>query len=198
MGLFQVNNYILFDEESNDIILIDAGGNFEQTKNAIDELNGNFKYIIHTHGHMDHIAGDFDLQNHYNMPIYMHKDDENLIKDLKEYLKHTGMPDYEEPQNVIFIDDGHIFKIGNKEIKTIHTPGHTKGGACYLIDDMLFSGDTLFYESIGRTDLPGGDYDELIKSIREKLFTLPENLKVYPGHGISTTIGHEKTYNSYA
>ena len=100
-------------------------------------------------------------------------------------------------QNVTFIEDGHVFQIGEHIIKTIHTPGHTRGGVSYLIGDMLFSGDTLFFESIGRTDLPGGSYEELVKSIKTKLFTLPENIIVYPGHGESSTIGHEKNNNQY-
>jgi len=198
MGLFQVNNYILLDEESRDIVLIDAGGDFEQTKQNIDTLNGNFKYILHTHGHMDHIAGDYDLQKYYNVPVYLHKNDENIAGQMKEYLKYVGMPDYELPENVTFFADDAVFKIGNTEIKTICTPGHTQGGVCYLINDMLFSGDTLFLESVGRTDLDGGNHEQLIKSIQKKLFVLPENLTVYPGHGESTTINHEKTHNCYA
>lgn len=197
IGSFKVNNYILFDEESKDIVLIDAGGDLEATKAAIEKLGGNLKYLLNTHGHMDHIAGDYDIQNYYNIPVYLHKDDENLVHEMKQYLQYVGMPDYEEPQNVTFIEDGHIFQIGEHIIKTIHTPGHTRGGVSYLIGDMLFSGDTLFFESIGRTDLPGGSYEELVKSIKTKLFTLPENIIVYPGHGESSTIGHEKNNNQY-
>ena len=198
MGLYEVNNYILFDEESRDIILIDAGGDFERTKETIDSLNGNFKYILHTHGHMDHISGDFDLQNHYNVPAYLHKNDENLISQMKEYLRVVGMPDYEQPKNIKLFESDEVFKIGNTAIKVIHTPGHTQGCVSYLIDDMLFSGDTLFWESVGRSDLPGGNHEQLIKSVREKLFVLPEDIKVFPGHGDTTTIKHEKTHNCYA
>jgi len=197
IGSFKVNNYILFDEESNEIVLIDAGGDLEATKAEIDKLGGELKYLLNTHGHMDHIAGDYDIQNYYNVPIYLHKDDESLVHEMKQYLQYLGMPDYEEPQNITYIEDGQIFKIGEHIIKTIHTPGHTRGGVSYLIGDMLFSGDTLFFESIGRTDLPGGSYEELVKSIKTKLFTLPENIIVYPGHGESSTIGHEKSNNQY-
>ncbi len=197
MGLFRVNNYLLFDETSKEIVLIDAGGDFEQTKNAIDKLGGNLKYLLNTHAHMDHIAGDYDIQNYYHVPVYIHKNDENLVKELKKYLQFVGMPDYEIPQDVTYIEDGAIFKIGNKEIKTIHTPGHTQGGVGYLIDDMLFSGDTLFEESIGRTDLEGGNFNQLVNSVKTKLLLLNDDIKVYPGHGDSTTIGHEKKYNSY-
>jgi len=196
-GAFQVNNYILFDEETKDAVLIDAGGDFIETRKALEELDANLKYILNTHAHMDHIAGDEELQRNFNIPIYMHKDDAVLIKAFKESLRMFGLPDYEPPENVTFIEDGHIFKLGNKEIKTIHTPGHTKGGVSYLVDDMLFSGDTLFLESIGRTDLYGGNYNQLITSIREKLYVLPDETKVYPGHGASTTIAHEKDCNAY-
>lgn len=197
MGLFEVNNYILFDEESKDIVLIDAGGDFEMTKSKIDSLGGNLKYLLNTHAHMDHIAGDCDIQNYYKIPIYIHKNDEEQLPYFKEYLKYVGMPDYELPKNITFFENEENFKIGNKYIKTIHTPGHTKGGVSYLIDDMLFSGDSLFYECIGRTDLLGGNHEELVKSVKTKLLTLPENITVYPGHGNSTTIEHEKRYNSF-
>ncbi len=197
MGAFKVNNYILFDEETKETILIDAGGDFEKTQQAIDELGGHLKYLLNTHAHMDHIAGDEEIQRKYNVPIFMHKEDEVLIKAFKESLSMFGMPNYDPPENITFIEDGHIFKLGNKEIKTIHTPGHTKGGVSYLIDDMLFSGDTLFYESIGRTDLYGGNYNQLLDSIKSKLFVLPNNTKIYPGHGISSTIENEKENNPY-
>ena len=196
-GVFKVNNYILFDEETKDAVLIDAGGNFVETKAAIDELGANLKYLLNTHSHMDHIAGDEEIQRNYGIPIYMHKDDEVLLKAFKESLRMFDMPDYELPKSVTFINDGQVFQLGNKEIKTIHTPGHTKGGVSYLIDDMLFSGDTLFFESIGRTDLYGGNYNQLISSVKDKLFVLPDNTKVYPGHGIESTIGHEKENNAY-
>ena len=198
MGLFEVNNYLLFDENSKDIVLIDAGGDFEKTKSAIDALDGNLKYILNTHAHFDHIAGDFDIQNFYNIPVYIHKADEEQIPYFKEYLKAVGMPEYELPKNITYIDENSEVKIGNKIIKIIHTPGHTQGGVAYLVDNMLFSGDSLFYESIGRTDLLGGNFDQLVNSVKTKLLTLPDEIKVYPGHGSSTTIGHEKKYNSYA
>ncbi len=196
-GAFRVNNYILFDEETKEAVLIDAGGDFEETKATIDELEGNLKYILNTHAHMDHIVGDEEIQRNYNVPIYMHKDDGILIQAFKESLRMFGMPEYEPPKDVTFIEDGAVFKIGNKEIKTIHTPGHSKGGVSYFVEDMLFSGDTLFWEGIGRTDLYGGNYNQLVSSIKEKLFVLPDETKVYPGHGIPSTIGHEKEANPY-
>ena len=197
MGLFKVNNYLLFDEESKDIILIDAGGDFEMTKSAVDELGGNLKYLLNTHAHMDHIAGDFDIQRYYDVPVYIQKDDKEQLPHFKEYLSYVGMPNYELPENINFIEGNETFKIGNKTIRTMYTPGHTQGGVCYLIDDMLFSGDSLFYESIGRTDLLGGNYKQLINSIKTKLLILPDEIKVYPGHGPATTIGHEKVNNQY-
>ncbi len=195
MGLFEVNNYILFDKESQDIVMIDAGGDFELTKSKIEELGGNLQYILNTHGHFDHIAGDYDIQNHYNIPVYIHKDDEEQIPYFKEYLRAVGMPDYEAPQNITYFDETKIFKIGSNEIKTIHTPGHTQGGVSFLVKNMLFSGDSLFYESIGRTDLFGGDYKQLVNSVKTKLFSLPDEIIVYPGHGRQTSIGHEKKHN---
>ena len=197
MGEFRVNNYLVIDEETSQAAIIDAGGDYELTVSEAKKYNAKIKYVLNTHGHLDHIAGDYDLQTKEGARVFVHKDDLSLVNSLKQHLQLFGMPDYEIPKVDEFVEDGQIITLGNLEFKVIHTPGHSQGGVCYLIDDNLFSGDTLFAESVGRTDLPGGSYEQLMKSIKEKLFTLDDSVKVFPGHGAASTIGHEKRYNPF-
>ena len=194
-GPIQVNTYLLYDEISKDAILIDVGGSADKIINKINELNLKVIGIYNTHGHFDHILGAKEIQEKLNIPFYVHKEDKLFVENLEMQMAYYGMPCALPPEINGFIDSSTDIKLGNNTIKVIETPGHTQGGVCYLANDMLFSGDTLFLESIGRTDLPGGDYSTLKKSVRENLFTLDENIKVYPGHESPTSIGHEKEHN---
>lgn len=196
MGSFQVNCYLVIDETTNQAVLIDAGGDYELVKSQAEKHNVEIKALLNTHGHMDHIAGDYDLQQN-GIKVYAHKDDEFLFKSIKEYLKMVGMPDYEEPKIDEYIEEDQELTFGNLKFKVVHTPGHTPGGVCFLIEDKLFAGDTLFANSVGRTDLAGGSYDLLGQSIQNKLFKLDDNVEVFPGHGRTTTIGHEKRHNPF-
>lgn len=194
-GPIQVNTYLIYEENSKDGILIDVGGSADEISARIKELNLNIKGIYNTHGHFDHILGAKEIQEKLNIPFYVHIGDKLFVENLETQMQMYGLGYAQPPQINGYIDEKTEIKLGNTQIKVIETPGHTEGGVCFLIDDILFSGDTLFLESIGRTDLPGGDYLTLKQSIKEKLFTLPENTKVYPGHDISTSIKHEKQYN---
>ena len=127
----------------------------------------------------------------------MHKNDQEWVNEVNTYLPMIGMPSMEIPKIDEYVKDGDIVKLGNLEIKVIHTPGHTQGGVCFYINGCLFSGDTIFKESVGRCDLPGGNFDQIVKSIEEKIFTLPEETIIYPGHGKTTTVAWEKKYNTY-
>jgi hydroxyacylglutathione hydrolase len=197
MGAFQVNNYLVIDEESKQAVLIDAGGDYDAVMKVARENKAEIKYILNTHGHMDHIAGDEEIQRKNRVKVFMHKDDKYLLGAFKQSLIVYGMPRYETPVIDEYIEDSQIITLGSLEFKVIHTPGHTPGGVSYLIDDVLFSGDTLFANSVGRTDLPGGDYSQLEKSIKEKIYSLDENIIVYPGHGKSTTVKEEKHTNPF-
>ncbi|EKE04063.1 MAG: hydroxyacylglutathione hydrolase (Glyoxalase II) [uncultured bacterium] len=197
VGAFEVNNYLVFEENSQEAVLIDAGGDYKATRELADRNKVKIKYILNTHGHLDHVAGDYDIQTKEDAKVLLHKDDEFLVKALKQHLALYGMPEYEVPKIDEYIEDGQEIKAGGMTFKVIHTPGHSPGAVCYLIDNILFSGDTLFADSVGRTDLPGGSYEELGNSIKNKLFTLDENITVYPGHGPSTTIKHEKAHNPF-
>lgn len=196
-GEYETNNYLVICEETREAALIDAGGNYEKTVSLLKENNAKLKYILHTHGHFDHIQGDWELQQNFDVKTFIHKNDEPLAKMLKHQLLLHGMKTAETPRIDEYLEDGQIIEVGNLKLKVIHTPGHSAGGVCFLVDKILFSGDTLFAGEVGRTDLPGGSYEVLGDSIKNKLFTLDEDIVVYPGHGAFTTIGYEKENNPY-
>ena len=147
-----------------------------------------------THGHFDHIAG---IRNNPDVKVVMHKNDMSWLNKANQYLPMFGMPQMTIPNIDIFVTDGDIIKLGDTKIKVIHTPGHTQGGVCYLADGKLFSGDTIFRESVGRCDLEGGDFDQIVESINNKIFTLPSDILIYPGHGRMTSVEWEKENNRF-
>lgn len=196
-GILDVNTYVLIDEDTKEAIIIDLGGNFEEVNNYINSNNAKLQYILNTHGHFDHILGEKTAQDTVNVPIYMHKEDEFLVKNLPSQMTMWGLDPAEAPEITDFIDENSDLYIGKQKIEIFHTPGHSPGGLSFLIGNDLFSGDTLFRESVGRCDLPGGNFSVIKKSINEKLFKLPQDTVVYPGHGDSSTIEHEIKYNDF-
>lgn len=198
LGPIEDNNYLLIDEDSKEAVLIDCTEKSGDIYKTINEYSVKLKYILLTHGHFDHVLGVNDFKNQYpECKVLLHEDDKGLLDSIKDFASRFGAGQVEEQKVDSYLKEGDIIKFGNQEIKVIHTPGHTKGGVCYLVNDMLFTGDTLFYESVGRTDLPDGHFGKLKSNIQEKLFTLDENIKVFPGHGISSTIEHEKKNNQF-
>lgn len=189
------NNYLIIDEKSKDAALIDCSCFDDEILTEIEEQGANLKYILLTHGHFDHITGLNDTDE--DVKVLMHQADMEWIKELNTYLPMIGMPSMPTPRIDEFLEDNQIIMLGDLEIKVIHTPGHTQGGACFYVDGNLFSGDTIFKESVGRCDLPGGDYNQIIDSIEEKVFALPDETVIYPGHGRTTTVGWEKVHNSF-
>lgn len=188
------NNYLLIDDIAKEAVLVDCSAVDDDIKKALDENGAQLKYILLTHGHFDHIAGirpDTDVQ------IVMNKNDLEILNQVNKYLPLFGMPEMTIPKIDIFVEDGDALKFGNYEIKVIHTPGHTPGGVCYLIDGKLFSGDTIFRESVGRCDLEGGNFDQIEDSIKNKIFTLPSETLIYPGHGRMTSVEWEKENNRF-
>lgn len=201
LGPIENNNYLLIEDGVNgnkEAVLIDCTQESAEIENALKESGAKLKYILLTHGHFDHVLGVNAFKAKYpECKVLAHEDDKLLLASIKEFAVQFGLPKAEVQQIDEYIQDGDIIEFADKEIKVIHTPGHTRGCVCYLICDDLFSGDTLFYESVGRTDLPGGNYEQIKSSIKEKLFVLDDNIKVYPGHGWETTIGHEKVNNQF-
>jgi len=197
LGPLENNNFLLIDEASKEAVLIDCTQDSPEIEDVLKEYGAQLKYILLTHGHFDHIMGVNDFRSKHDCKVYVHEDDKILMDTIKEFSRDFGLPHSEIQKVDGYLKENDVIKFGGHEIKVIHTPGHTKGGVCYLVEDELFSGDTLFYESIGRTDLPGGSFDQLKSNIKEKLFTLDDNIKVYPGHGWTSTIGHEKINNKF-
>ena len=198
LGPIEDNNYLLIDEDSKEAVLIDCTEKSEDIFNAIDEYGAKLKYILLTHGHFDHVLGVNDFKTKYpDAKALIHEEDKIILDNLKAFSKSFNYGDVEDQRVDIFFKDNDTFKFGNNEIKVIHTPGHTKGGVCFLVGDKIFTGDTLFNLCVGRTDLPGGSFSEIKSSIQKKLFTLDENIEVFPGHGPSTTIGYEKNNNQF-
>ena len=189
------NNYLIIDEHSKEAALIDCSCFDDEILTALEDLGANLKYVLLTHGHFDHITGLNDTDE--DVKVLMHQNDMEWIKELNTYLPMIGMPSMKTPRIDEFLKDGDVIKLGDLEIKVIHTPGHTQGGVCFYVENNLFSGDTIFKESVGRCDLPGGDYNQIIDSIEERIFTLPEETIIYPGHGRTTTVGWEKVHNSF-
>ena len=190
-GPLGANNYLLTD--GNEAVLIDCS---EVKQEILDELKDKtLKYILLTHGHFDHVLGVNGMKECTGAKILVHKDDISRMEESANIMQTFGVIGVETPKADDYINDNDLLKFGDTEIKIIHTPGHTEGCVCYLIDGKLFSGDTLFRDSVGRCDLPGGNFSKLSDSIKNILFKLDDNMVVYPGHGPETTIGYEKKYN---
>ena len=189
-GVYEANCYILVDEETKDCAIIDAGGDAGKISAAVESMNGKPKYLLLTHGHFDHVGGVKEICSKYDIPFYISKIDE-------EYMEKDNSVFGTLPKASGYLKEGDVVKLGSREIKVIETPGHTKGGLCFLIDGKLFTGDTLFQGSIGRTDFIGGDMKEIISSIKNKLLPLGDDVEVYPGHGPSSSIKFEKMRNPY-
>ena len=196
-GPLDVNTYALIDEKTKKAALIDVGGNIEKIMSDLKKEGFKAEFILNTHGHFDHIFGEKEAQNLYNLPVYIHSKDVLLIKNLKEQTQMWSMPNIEPPEINGTFEDGDEITLGELKIKVLHTPGHTPGGVGFLCENTLFSGDSLFYHSVGRTDLPLGNHKDLINSVKEKFLSLPDDTRVLPGHDIETTIGDEKKYNEF-
>ena len=195
-GPIDANNYLIIDEKTNDAVLIDCSSARPEFINAVKDSGVNLKYILLTHGHFDHLLGVDKFKEVFGVETYVSEDDMEQVRLVPDMMQmFAGMVPVNISEINHFVQDGDEFVIGDTKIKAISTPGHTKGGMCYLIGDKLFSGDTLFQSSVGRCDLPGGSLKNITDSIKNKLFTLPDETEVFPGHGVKTTIGFEKKYN---
>ncbi|MBR2779441.1 MAG: MBL fold metallo-hydrolase [Firmicutes bacterium] len=196
-GPMQVNTYLCVNEETKKGFLVDPGGPSMALDQYLESNDYDIEYIILTHGHGDHICGVPYYKEMFNCPIVGHRDDIYLFNDAKENLSTAFMGAPIEFIPDIFVEDGDMMEIAGMKLLILHTPGHTPGGISILIGNILFSGDTLFADSIGRTDFKGGSFAVLKKAVHTKLFVLPDDTFVLPGHMGTTTIGHEKKYNPF-
>jgi hydroxyacylglutathione hydrolase len=197
-GPLMVNTYLVYDEEDKKGFIVDPGGYNRQLTQVVIDQGVDVKYIILTHGHCDHIGGVNEHLNDFpGAKVVISVGDQKMVQSPK--LNMSPMVFEKEVIVVpdIIVKQGDTLQVGAMNLKFLMTPGHTPGGMCILVDDTLFSGDTLFYGSIGRTDFPGSSFEKLSESIHGQLFVLPDNIKVYPGHMGTTTIGFEKRNNPF-
>ena len=193
LGSFRTNSYILFDKQRQDAIIIDAPSGIESVLKFAKENSLNIKGIIITHGHIDHIAG---LEN-VNIPFYIYKDEENSLYNPKMNFSYLfGKPLSLKKKPKIIVEEGNL-NIGEFNVEIIHTPGHSPGSISIKADDILFCGDILFYDAIGRTDIPYASHSLLMDSLKKKIMTLDKNIIVMPGHGRPTTIRRELENNPF-
>ena len=199
VGAFATNCYLLSDPDTSEAIFIDPGAETEILIQKVKELNLHLKFIINTHCHIDHAGEVIKVQDAFDVPFYIHEEDRPLLYTLVEQGEMFGLHIPGIPKNISFVNDGDELEFGNFKLKVIHTPGHSPGGLSILFNDNenVFVGDSLFMDSIGRTDLYKGDYKQLIHSIKTRLLVLYPDYTVYPGHGPSTTIGREKLNNPF-
>ena len=197
-GMVATNCYLIINKETKEALLIDPADNALRISNVIEENVCTLKAILLTHGHFDHIMALNELKKRYNVPVYAHEEEEDVLK--QSSLNMSGMiGQIYTTQADIYVKDGEHLKLAGLDIIVLHTPGHTKGGVCYYLpkEKVLMSGDTLFHCSIGRTDFPTGSMSQLVRSVKEQLFVLPDDVQVYPGHDSVTSIGYEKQYNPF-
>lgn len=190
LGSYQENAYIIINEETREAIIIDPGDEGKSLVSYLKGLNVKLQYILLTHGHLDHVGAVDEVREAFNIPAYISEVDMKYIERRKVAFGQMKRMDF-------FLKEGDDLSFGNLPIKIFETPGHSKGSLSYLIDNVLYVGDVLFQGSIGRTDLPGGEFNELISSIKDKLMKLPGNTRVMPGHGPETTLSQEKSFNIY-
>lgn len=197
VGQFMVNCYILASSQGRRAIIIDPGEDKHKITKRLQKYNLKPEFIINTHGHIDHIGCDDD----FGVPIYVHSLDAALLKDEDLNLSTFLVTGYSVKSQIHPVEEGQKIYLNDIELEVIHTPGHTPGGISLLLkkpkNNILFTGDALFRESVGRTDFQGASGTQLLKSIKEKLLILDDDIVIYPGHGPASTIGHEKKHNPF-
>lgn len=197
VGPMAVNCYLLAEKEGSKAVIIDPGDQARKVSQVLQNYNLEPAFIINTHGHYDHIGAD----DKFGVPVYIHKGDAEFLKNAELNLSAFFASAYNVKSEIRLLEDNEIIRLGAIELKVLHIPGHTPGGIALLMlkpnKNIAFTGDTLFCQGIGRSDLSGGDERLLVKSIREKLLVLPDDTVIYPGHGPSSTIGEEKAGNPF-
>ena len=199
---FSENTYVVYDD-SLEAVVIDPGCYEQEEKDQLDNFIKSekltIKYLLDTHAHIDHVLGNYHVKEKYKVPFLMHKKDESVLKAVKAYAPNYGFINYTEALPDQFLEEGDDVIFGNSKFSVLFVPGHAPGHIAFYNqkEKILMGGDVLFKRSVGRTDLPGGNHETLINSIHQKLFVLPDDVVVYPGHGDTTTLGEEKTSNPF-
>lgn len=200
---FYENTFLLFDEINKESLIIDPGcldtHEEEQLKNFISKNELTVKAIINTHCHLDHVFGNKFCKENFNAQLLIPREDKFLLDNASKQAAFYGIQMNDSPEPDGYLDELNSISLGNSEFKLLFTPGHTPGEFCIYneTEKICITGDVLFRESIGRTDLPGGDYDTLMQSINSNLLTLSDETKIFPGHGEPSTIGYERLHNPF-
>ena len=200
VGPLACNCSIVVDEATREAVVVDPGDEAPKIVSALERAGAKAVYLLHTHAHFDHIGGTAGVRKATGAAVCLHPDDAFLYDQLPDQGRMFGFEFGPAPAVDRWIADGETFEFGQSRIRAIHTPGHSPGSTCFLLegeDAVLFAGDTLFLGSIGRTDLWGGSFETIEDSIRRKIYSLPEDLRVIPGHGEATTVGREMRGNPF-
>lgn len=197
VGPLENNCFIIADDNTKEALIVDPGDEPDRIIDFVHENNLNVKFIVCTHAHFDHVGAVSDIKQKTGAPIIIHHDEQEIYRGTREQAALWGFELGEFPKPDMLVSEGDILEIGDLKFEIIHTPGHSPGSICLLGKDILFTGDTVFAGSVGRTDLHGGDTVQLKNSFR-RLMSLPEEIKILPGHGPETTIGREKTENIFS
>lgn len=196
LGMVGTNCYFIVNEDTMDTVIVDPADNSNAIIERVEEKGYIPKAVFLTHGHFDHMMAGSVICEKYDIECYGHEDEQEIIQSAAWNLSSSFL-DSRVWRIGHTVKDGEVLDVAGMKFKVLHTPGHTKGSCCYYLEEehILMSGDTIFHESVGRTDFPTGSPAELLKSIRDKLFVLPDDVKVYPGHGDATTLSYEKMNN---
>jgi len=200
VGSFSVFSYLVGDEQSGECLYIDPSSQCDMLVKQAESLELTVKYIVNTHCHIDHVMGNGEMIRKTGAKVILHEADVDGMEERDPNILAMFRAQNPPPPDIL-VRDGDLIKVGDVGLNVIHTPGHTPGGMCLYVEGMVFTGDSLFVGAIGRTDLPGGNYPQLESSIRGRLYTLPENTIVYPGHNYghipTSTIGQEMQFNAF-
>lgn len=200
LGMFQVHNYLLFDTETKEAVLFDTGANPQEILQTIEEEGLDLKLLLYTHTHIDHVEGHEVIRKAYpDLPAYMHREEQFWVDALPMQAQMFHMTPPSPPVITGYVEPGQVFTLTNFTIEARFCPGHTPGGISYYVKEgpFVFTGDTIFAGSIGRTDFPRGDFETLMNAINTQILTLPDNTILYSGHGPVTTVGEERRSNPF-
>jgi glyoxylase-like metal-dependent hydrolase (beta-lactamase superfamily II) len=197
VGALETNCYLVYCQKTMECAVVDPGAEAEDIFRLIAKKGLKPTVILNTHGHVDHVGANRDVKEKFNIPLYIHSADSQMLEKVQESELAIFLEAKDSPSPDYFLKDGDRIKVGKSFLKVIHTPGHSPGSVSFLGDGFLISGDTLFSGGVGRTDFPGGSWKELENSIRNKILTMPDETIVLPGHGPATTVEQERSSNPF-